>query len=225
MVRFTWVLRAGLIGAVVAAASAPWAGATRTATVSRVGGSRTALTQILGVLRQRQTPADRSRRLVSQLQALVPSLEDPGPDRLDRSLVRIAGTAPWGARIVLAAFITIPVDPRIVEPEMVGALVDGEIGDRAPATEIRRRGLIIYSEIWRHGGVHMVLVIPDRVARIAYLIPGRAPIYAAVQNNTAAFAINPTPRFPGQAESAATMRWYARDGNLIKRIPASGSTF
>jgi hypothetical protein len=124
----------------------------------------------------------------------------------------------------LAGFITIPPDPRSVVPEMVGALVDGEIGARASAAEIRRRGLIAYSEIWRHGGVHMVLVIPDGVARIAYLIPGHAPIYAAVRNNTAAFQINPTPKLPGQAENAATTKWYARDGKLTKRIPSFSST-
>ena len=126
---------------------------------------------------------------------------------------------------MLAGFITIPPDPRSVVPEMVGAMVDGEIGGRAPAAEIRRRGLISCSEIWRHGGVHMVVVIPDRVARIAYLIAGYAPIHVTVHNNTAAFQISPTPKFPGQAENAATMRWYARDGQLIKRVPTLGSVF
>ena len=77
MVRSARVLRAGLLGAFVAAAFAPWAGGIGAAAVSRIGGSRTALLQALGVLRHRQTRADRSRALVNQLQALVPSLEDP----------------------------------------------------------------------------------------------------------------------------------------------------
>lgn len=103
---------------------------------------------------------------------------------------------------------------------MVGALVDREIGGQAPATEIRRRGLTGDFETRRHGGVHVVLVIPDRAARVAYLVPGRAPIYAAVHHNTAAFQIDPAPKLPEEAELAATMKWYTRDGKLTKRIPS-----
>jgi hypothetical protein len=179
--------------------------------------------QDLGVLRHRQTRADRGHALVSHLRALLPTLQDPGPERIDRSLIRIAGTTPWGARIVLAGFITIPAGPRRSVPEMLGALIDGQIGARAPATEIRRRGLVAYFGIWRRGGVHMVVVIPDRVARIVYRIPGHAPIDAVVHHNVATLQINPAPKFPGRAENAATMTWYARDGKLMKRIPSLSS--
>ena len=217
MLRFSRILRWGTTGCVVAAV---WMGVIGADAASRSDRSRTALRAVLTVLRDRQTRADRNPALISHLQALAATLEDPGPERLDRSLIRIAGTTPWGARIVLAGFITISDDPRSTVPEMVGALVDGQIGQRAPATELRRRGVIAYFENWRHGGVHVVLVIPDHVARVAYILSGRAPIYAAVHNNTAAFEVTPAPRSLGEAENTATMKWYAADGKLTKRIPS-----
>jgi hypothetical protein len=59
--------------------------------------------------------------------------------------------------------------------------------------------LLAYFERWPHGDIHVVLVVPDHVARVAYLLAGRAPIYATVHSNVTAVEIDPMPSSPIEA--------------------------
>jgi hypothetical protein len=181
--------------------------------------SRRELVELLGVLRERQTRADRSPALIDHLRSLLPNLEDPGPERLDRSLVRISGRTPWGSEIVLAAFTTVGYSRPSSVPEMLGALVNGEIGARAPASWIRRFGDVAYFEL-RRGAVRIVLVVPDGVARIAYHVRCGPTVLADVHDNTTALVIRPVPADPGLIANGSTMTWYGPTGLIVKRVPS-----
>lgn len=183
--------------------------------------SRRQLIDVLGVLRSRQTNADRNSALIDRLRSLAPTLQDPGPERMDRSLVRIAGVTPWGSRIVLAAFTTVGYGRPSNVPEMLGALVNGEIGARAPASVIRSAGEVAYFEIWGQAGIRVVVVVPDLVNRIAYRVPGMATINAAVRNNTTAFLIRPLPKAPGLVDEESSMIWYGPHGSIVKLVPSA----
>ena len=93
-----------------------------------------------------------------------------------------------GSEIVLAAFTTVGYGRPSSVPEMLGALVSGEIGVRAPASSIRRFGDVAYFEI-RRGAVRIVLVVPDGVARIAYHVRCGPTVKADVHDNTTALVI------------------------------------
>jgi hypothetical protein len=180
--------------------------------------SRQQLIDTLAVLRRPPSGGDRDPSLIRRLRSLVPSLEDPGPERLDASLVRLAGETPWGSSIVLAGFVTVGRGGPGGIPEMVGALVSGEIGPRAPAAAIRQRGDVAYFQV-EPRGVRVVIVVPDGVARLAYSAPGIPTVRARVQNNVAAFVIRPRPRAPGLVEAEASMVWFGPGGAIIRRVP------
>jgi hypothetical protein len=181
--------------------------------------SRRELVELLGVLRERQTGADRSPALIDHLRSLLPTLQDPGPERLDRSLVRIAGRAPWGSEVVLAAFTTVGYGRTSSVPEMLGALVSGEIGGRQPASWIKRFGDVAYFEIKPHA-VRIVLVVPDGVTRIAYHVRCGPTVKADVHDNTTAFVIRPVPPDPGLTANGSTMTWYGRTSLIVRRVPS-----
>lgn len=181
--------------------------------------SRRELVELLGVLRERQTRGDRSPALIDHLRSLLPSLQDPGPERLDRSMVRIAGRTPWDSEIALAAFTTVGYGRPSSVPEMLGALVSGEIGAREPANWIRRFGDVAYFEI-RRGAVRIVLVLPDGVARIAYHVRCGPTVKTDVHDNTSALVVRPVPADPGLIANGSTMTWYGPTGLIVKRVPS-----
>lgn len=182
-------------------------------------GSRERLIDTLAVLRAPQTQADRGQELLRHLRSLIPSLQDPGPERLDASLVRIAGVTPWGFRIVLAGFITIGHGRPSRIPEMLGALVGGEIGPRAPAAEIGHRGEVAHFQIAPRR-IRVVIVVPDGVAELAYSAPGIHTVTVRVHDNVAAFVIYPRPKAPGLVEVNARMVWFGSRGEIIRRVPS-----
>ena len=56
--------------------------------------------------------------------------------------------------------------------------------------------------------IHLVIVVPDAVARLAYSAPGMRTIKAGVHNNMATFVIHPIPPARGSLETESTMVWY-----------------
>jgi hypothetical protein len=211
-----------MLKVVSAAAALLLTGVTIAIAGSEAAKSRGQLTALLGVLRQRQTRADRSPALLDHLRALLPTLQDPGPERLDRSLVRIAGRTPWGSEIVLAGFRTVGDGRASRVPEMLGALVSGEIGRRAPASEIRHFGDVAYFAI-RRGAERIVLVVPDGVRSVAYYVSRGPTVKAEVHNNTSAFVICPVPADPGLIVPESTMTWYGPEGSIVKQVPSESS--
>jgi hypothetical protein len=141
------------------------------------------------------------------------------PTGIPTTSVRIAGRTPWGSEIVLAAFTTVGHGRPNSVPEMLGVLVSGELGARAPASSIRRLGDVAYFEI-RRGAVRIVLVVPDGVTRIAYHLSCGPTIKADVHHNTTAFVIRPVPAAPGLIAIASTMTWYGPTGLIVKRVPS-----
>lgn len=211
-----WVM---IVSAVAVAAAVVLAGVGMAMAGSGPKKSRRELVELLGVLRERQTRADRSPALIDHLRSLLPTLQDPGPERLDRSLVRIAGRTPWGSEIVLAAFTTVGYGRPSSVPEMLGALVSGEIGVRQPASWIKRFGDVAYFEI-KPGALRIVLVVPDGVTRIAYHVRCGPTVKADVHANTTAFVIRPVPPDPGLTANGSTMTWYGPTGLIVRRVPS-----
>jgi hypothetical protein len=183
-------------------------------------GSRHRLIGLLGILRERPTKADRDPRLIRDLRSLAPALQDPGPERVDKSLVRIAGVTPWGSRIVLAGFITVQQLRPGAVPEMLGALVGGEIQAREPAAAIRKQGQLAHFHIEPHG-VRVVIVVPDGVQRLAFSAPGIRTITVDVNNNVTAFVIRPLPPAPGLIDTESTMIWYGPHDTIARRVPSA----
>ncbi len=105
---------------------------------------------------------------------------------------------------------------------MLGALVGGEIQAHEPAAAIRRRGEVVYSQI-RQRSMRVVVVLPDGVSRLAYLVPRIRKIRVRVHNNVAAFVIRPLPAAPGLVGLDASMIWYGPQGAIVRRITRANS--
>ena len=182
--------------------------------------SRRALLSVLGVLRSPVTPGDRSPVLLARLGGIAATLQDPGPERLDSSLVRVAGRTPWGSEVVLAGFVTTGQARPGAVPERAGALVGSTFGVRGPATAIRARGLPAFEQIGPRE-VRVVVVVPDGVDRIRYMVGRAASVSAQVRDNVAAFVIRPVPRLaPGLIAVEASMIWYGRNGRVLRSVPS-----
>jgi hypothetical protein len=171
------------------------------------------LVGILGVLRRPQTAADRNLgsnltrgRLISR--AAVPVM----------SLSRAADVTVGGQRVVL-----VPVRPAVGRlwptPGPAGggptgmrlALFSGGGGCCYTPAEIEAGQA--WSSFGGAGGNHVVLVVPDGVARVT--IGGLArPVTAAVHDNVAAFSV---PK-PVENLGVYPMTWLGSSGKVLKRF-------
>lgn len=176
---------------------------------------RQQLIDILGVLRRPQTPADLARK------HWIPM----GWGTLDISLIRRATVTPWGEPVYL-----IPVKQS--GHEAISLLVGSGGGCCARASDIVHFGDVTTEGAGRSfaggsTGTRVVALVPDGVARVAFVLPRQpspgqagAPIYrrsltvnARVHDNIAAVQVD---RESDGAPPA--MIWYAPDGHVISRI-------
>jgi hypothetical protein len=176
----------------------------------------------LGVLRRVQTPADRSFR--SSRPPQPPSA--PGSEiKPDRPLIRLARTAPWGAKVFLVP-LTRPTNPTLARAlgetvavwvqgigwsdyATASAITDGQAW--GPAQTLRAKDGAAISRFFE--------VVPDGVAKVGIythvqLRPFRyrGLVTAAVKDNIAAFQIR------GTSARLVFAVWYAPDGHVIKRV-------
>ncbi|HET6866338.1 MAG TPA: hypothetical protein VFH80_10455 [Solirubrobacteraceae bacterium] len=186
-------------------------------TASAKPSSRQQLIDILGVLRRPQVPAD--LRILSQVTHLPQFVGTP-----DRALTRFATTTPWGEKLYFVPMRAVMAG-RHVEQLSVFSLQGG--GGAGTAASIDAGEGIGTQGGGGIPGTRVTLVVPDGVARVAFVLPRQpfpgqygAPIYphsltvtAAARDNVVAVRIDrnvPGVQFP--------MIWYAADGHVIKRI-------
>jgi hypothetical protein len=184
---------------------------------------REQLIGILGVLRRAQTPAD---------------LHSPGITRLlsrqgsgaDVALIRRAATTPWGDGVFV-----IPIKPAASQLRS-GERIDLEAGSGgaccAPAADIQAGHDMVSQGAGRSfaggsTGARLVLLVPDGVAKVQFLLPRQpsrnspgSPIYAKalrvivpVHGNIAAVQVKREC-----CAGAVPMIWYGPGGQVIKRI-------
>jgi hypothetical protein len=178
---------------------------------------RRQLTDILGVLRRPQMPAD--LRILSHLTPPPPFFGTP-----DRSLIRFATTTPWGEKLYFVP-MTAVTGGRQVERLSVFS-TEGGGGAGTPAL------IEAGQEIGTEGGggirgTRLTLVVPDGVVKVAFVLPRQpspeqygAPVYphsqtltVPVHDNVAAVQVArsiPAGQLP--------MIWYGSDGHVVKRI-------
>ncbi|MGH2895546.1 MAG: hypothetical protein ACRDPM_20085, partial [Solirubrobacteraceae bacterium] len=206
---------------------------------------RQALINILGVLRRPQTAADRNSRVLTR------NLQGPahGVGALavtpDYPLIRRATTTPWGSPVFLVPVKPLPVKAihappgsteyaplqRRTSEGLMEVDRSGSGGD-ATASTIEAGHFLGTTGAGRSfaGGstaTRLILVVPDGVARVAFVFPRQAdrndagaPVYrrsltvtATVQGNVAAVQV---PR--ECCGSNLPMIWYAPDGHVVKRL-------
>lgn len=179
------------------------------------------LTRILGVLRRPQTAADRT--VESTLDGMFRG-QSP-----DLGLVRLAAVSPWGERVVLGIAKSQSYDALGLYV-LSGA---GFGGSSATATQIETGRAWTGEDTGggptsRPRGIRLTVVVPDGVAKVAFLLApeqhfavasgwtGYAPLHSPtvtvpVHNNIAFVQVKQycCGEFPA-------MRWYAPGGRLIK---------
>lgn len=213
-------------------------------TATQVHG-RQALIDILGVLRRPQTDADRDSRILTEnLRSLA-----QGAGALavtpDYPLIRRATTTPWGSPVFLVPVKPLPVHAIHAPPGSTGyAPLQRQMGERlmevdrsgsggdqtASAIEAGHfLGTMGAGRSFAGGstGTRLILVVPDGVAKVAFVFPRQAdrndagaPVYrqsltavAPVHGNVAAVQV---PR--ACCGSNLPMIWYAPDGHVVKRL-------
>ncbi len=202
---------------------------------------RAKLLTTLAVLRRPQTAADRSLPELSIAHpphaGLQPLLGTP-----DHGLVRLATTAPWGAKVFL-----VPIRPLVPgrlpsggtadAPLKVGAnkgesitVLGGPGGTATSASGFTAadiaQGRAVVDEAGsgraRHA-IRFLVVVPDGVAKVGLVFAQRSTAHA----NTIEFLDSRTPQgnvvvFQALGARPGTpwaMTWQARSGKVIKRIP------
>lgn len=201
-----------VVGAVVTLRPAHRTGGGPPAVQSPLPSPARGLVGILGVLRRPQTPADRDlgpllTRVVRQSRVGTPVM----------SLIRVAGVAPDGQKVVL-----VPMQPRNgAWPPRAGETGSGlRLGLFAggggccssPAAIDAGQGWVSAGS---GSGNYVVLVVPDGVARVT--VAFSHPITAPVRNNIAVFAV------PQAVENLNIypMTWFGTSGQVIKRFASS----
>ncbi|MGO9882626.1 MAG: hypothetical protein ACLPV4_06380 [Solirubrobacteraceae bacterium] len=189
--------------------------------VSATPSSRAQLVGLLAVLRRPQTKADLSLPGLDRPRTVVQSpFGTP-----DRSLVRLAAVAPWGANIYLVPF----------KPPSGRALIHVRGFLRRYAARVESIGIVARGvhgghglTVWdvEHGMAHtnippppgggrlrLVAIVPDGVAHVALGFAAGALIEtAAVHGNVAGFEVSPRPT------GRLALLWFSRTGQMVKRI-------
>jgi len=167
---------------------------------------------ILGVLRRPQTQADRDlgpvlTRVMRQSRVGIPVM----------SLIRVAGIAPDGQKVVL-----VPMRPRNgawppgaggpASGLRLGLFAGGGGCCSSPAAIEAGQG---WSSAGSGSGNYVVLVVPDGVVRVT--VAFSHPITAPVRNNIAVFAV------PQAVENLSIypMTWFGASGQVVKRFASS----
>ena len=184
--------------------------------------ARQRLIDTLGVLRRPQTVADRS---FAQPGWPEPPRAPGSTIRPDRSLIRLATVAPWGAKAFLVP-LTAPTNHVLARGlgETVALWVQG-IGwsDFSTVGEIRSGSAWGPQRSYRRRngtvGSRFFEIVPDGVARVGFythvqLRPFRTGglVTAVVHHNIAAFQVK------GAGARVVTAVWYAAHGRVIKRV-------
>jgi hypothetical protein len=199
------------------------------------------LAQILAPLRRPQTKADLNPALLREL--------GPRPGRAgeligtpDFALVRLAAVTPWGEKVYLVPFreptrqSLAKLPPRLRRvatarlrrtggADVLGVYSDGDGGCCSTAHGIARSGSGGQSSGGAGTATHLVVVIPDGVAKVTDVFPRQGipgdPAYghtlavtAIVHNNVAAFSVD---RYIDDV-GTNYMIWYGPSGHVIKRI-------
>ncbi len=173
------------------------------------------LTRMLAVLRRPETPADRAVESVLRGQ------------NVELSLVRLAAVTPWGEQVVLAPEQGHPYDT-------LGIYVmssSGSVGSRATANQIEA------GHAWTGEGpgggpsgrwLRLIVVVPDGVAKVAFLLEPERHFgfvsgwtgYAPLHSSTVTVPVHNNIAFVQVKQYCCgelpVMRWYARDGRLMK---------
>ncbi len=170
------------------------------------------LVRILGVLRRPQTASDKA----VELKVLRGAPDLP--------LVRLAGVTPWGEQVILVPQKARPHDTlNLVARSARGGSGAGGI----TANVIESSGLDLLEgpgTLSRWRGVRLIMVVPDGVAKVAFVSP--TPIRGSnlgELNRTSSAVTVPVHNNVAFAQLAhyccgatPVMRWYAADGRLIK---------
>jgi hypothetical protein len=166
------------------------------------------LVRILGVLRRPQRTSDRD---VALLRGLA------GGFRPVLSLMRLAETTSWGQKIFLVPY-TPTRQPGGLLRTSGGLDVVTAAGGAGTFTAADVEGGEVYFSGYKPN--FLVLVVPDRVARIAITLRTGSGshhalvISAAVHHNVAAFL---TP-FSVRTVMGHTLKWYGPSGQLLRRL-------
>jgi hypothetical protein len=170
-----------------------------------------ALVRILGVLRRRQTRADRAPEVFSGSfsAGLAPV----------RSLQRLATTTSWGARIYLVPLVKTSPHGLPLNPSRggIGISVNGRGGGCCETAQHVEHGRAYAS------GIHpwsLIMVVPDGIAKISVAL--KAPLdqspppvaIGRVRSNVAALRL----RYDIRAGSGDLITWYSASGAVIKTI-------
>jgi hypothetical protein len=182
---------------------------------------------VLAPLRRPQTKADLPPQLRQTLPTLQPLIGSP-----ILSLVRYATAAPWHVKLYLVPFGP-PSRSAIIRwttqrhlssraRQRTVRRIEAEwkrLGDHVSVTVLPSSSAggtatdIEDGQVWTTWGWgHAIMIVPDGVARVTLQ---RAHLTAVVHNNVAAFLLpNPVNNL-----GALGIKWYSRNGTVIKPIP------
>jgi hypothetical protein len=128
-----------------------------------------------------------------------------------------AVTAPGRVKIVLWEVATQPAGQS--EVDVLAAVVRGRVLAQAPASQVSRRGLLLIYGYTKFA-TRVAVIVPNRVARVRLTVARLGSLVAGVHRNIAAFAVNGFGLVRIQSMSRIT--WYSRNGQVLRRVAASG---
>jgi hypothetical protein len=170
--------------------------------------------------------------LEGSFHALIGTVADGSPAgaELTQSVFRQLRLGRYPREAFTAGAVTVPGDVRIelwevaalgavgADHDQLVAVVAGRVIARAPAPQVRSRGLLLaYGQ--SSSDTRVAVVVPNRVARVGLSVSGGPSMLAPVHRNMAAFDV------PGfrlvRILGGSEVVWYAPNGRVLKRISPS----
>jgi hypothetical protein len=97
--------------------------------------------------------------------------------------------------------------------DLIAAVAGGRVIARGPSAAVVARGLIgVYG--YSSTGVRLVVVVPNKVARVKLSVPGHASLTAIVHHNLATYLVRGQRLVQPIATSYTT--WYGRSGKVLR---------
>jgi hypothetical protein len=187
---------------------------------NRVGSSRTVTSRSITFRSVVSVGGSSALTLEGSFHALIGTVADGSPAgaELTQSVFRQLGLARYPREAFTAGAVKVPGNVRIELWEVVAlgsagadhdqlvAVVAGRVVARAPAAQVRRRGLLLaYGQ--SRSGTRVAVVVPNRVARVELSVSGGPSMLAPVRHNIATFELRVLTLV-----RSTRLTWYGRNG-------------